>query len=363
MRHDGIVRFVSRILKVFLSLRENNSKIISTHKKIIIICRHFSLGELLACVPVFRALKEKYPNSELTVITKNDTIDAVAGNPFINSVVGISRKDFLNPIKLAKFLLTLRKNYNLALMPVIENVSALSCLITRLSNADRRVGAKSLNGNTNYFQFCFDSRIDLDWRRHHDYHITERCLEIVRPFGINTNDLKSIVTYGKKETVYAKEYISKIKLNKNELLIGLNLGANNPENRWSVYSFVSLLELLERKYKAKFYLTGNKRDENLVELLVSKLSFKVNLFINRSVPEVAAIVSVSDLFITNDTGIMQVAGTTDTPLIAIFGASNPYSRLPVGSKKFFIRKSDLIDDVQVVDVFNLACEVINPHQR
>jgi heptosyltransferase-2 len=91
--------------------------------------------------------------------------------------------------------------------------------------------------------------------------------------------------------------------------------------------------------------------------VVKNTDVKFSKFIDRPIPQVAALISKSDLFISNDTGIMHVAGTTETPQISIFGPTNPFNWAPIGSNKFFIRKSELIDDVAVEDVYHL-CEII-----
>ncbi len=80
----------------------------------------------------------------------------------------------------------------------------------------------------------------------------------------------------------------------------------------------------------------------------------MGLFINKPIPEVAALISKSDLFISNDTGIMHVSGTTNTPQISIFGPTNPFNWAPIGPNKYFIRKSELIEDVAVDDVYQLS---------
>ena len=79
---------------------------------------------------------------------------------------------------------------------------------------------------------------------------------------------------------------------------------------------------------------------------------------NKRIPQLAALISVSDLFITNDTGVMHVAGATDTPQISIFGPTNPFNWSPLGPGKFFIRKSDLIDDVTVNDVYDICLMIL-----
>ncbi|MGA8266048.1 MAG: ADP-heptose--LPS heptosyltransferase, partial [Ignavibacteriaceae bacterium] len=52
-----------------------------------------------------------------------------------------------------------------------------------------------------------------------------------------------------------------------------------------------------------------------------------------------------------------VAGTTSIPQITIFGPTNPFNWAPIGENKYFIRKSELIDDVEVDDVLKL-CDMI-----
>jgi len=86
-------------------------------------------------------------------------------------------------------------------------------------------------------------------------------------------------------------------------------------------------------------------------------------FINKSIAEVAAIISKSDLFITNDTGVMHVAGSVETSQISLFGPTNPFNWAPVGPTKYFLRKSDFIDDISVEDVFSLVNYIVEKHKK
>ena len=94
-----------------------------------------------------------------------------------------------------------------------------------------------------------------------------------------------------------------------------------------------------------------------MDYLTKNVEIKFGKFINKPIPQIAALISMSDLFISNDTGIMHVAGTTNTPQITIFGPTNPFNWAPIGLNKYFIRKSELIDDVSVDEVYHL-CELI-----
>ena len=118
-----------------------------------------------------------------------------------------------------------------------------------------------------------------------------------------------------------------------------------------------LIKKIESNYPANFYLTGGWAEKDELNYLTEHIDIKFGQFINRPIPHIAALISMSDLFISNDTGIMHVAGTTNTPQITIFGPTNPFNWAPIGLNKYFIRKSELIDDVSVDEVYHL-CELI-----
>ncbi len=56
---------------------------------------------------------------------------------------------------------------------------------------------------------------------------------------------------------------------------------------------------------------------------------------------------------------MHVAGTTQTPQISLFGQTNPFNWAPYGKDKIFVRKSDLIDDIEAEDVFEICKLLLN----
>jgi heptosyltransferase-2 len=118
-----------------------------------------------------------------------------------------------------------------------------------------------------------------------------------------------------------------------------------------------LVKKIENSFPTNFYLTGGWAEKEELNYLSKNVDIHFGKFINKPIPQIAALISMSDIFISNDTGIMHVAGTTDTPQISIFGPTNPFNWAPIGINKYFIRKSELIDDVTVEDVFHL-CEII-----
>ncbi len=343
-----------KIFQNFLSVPENKSGILGNPKKFLIVRQHNQLGDLLAGVSVFRAIKEKYPQSHITLIVSPINYPGMIKNKFLDRIYIFDKKKIYNPYYLVKFIKLLKEDYDVTLVPVTVSVSFTSNLIARISNAKTRIGPLGLDGKPNDSAFFFDRRVEIDWRRHPDSNVSERSLDIIRPFGITTSNYKSEITFDDNDVKAAREFIDSFKNTKNDLLIGLHVGAGKPQNRWSLYKYAALIKRLNENYKADFYLTGSTGDREEISFVKENVPFELPAFINRKIPEVAALISLSDLFISNDTGIMHVAGTTSTPQISIFGPTNPLNWAPIGKNKLYIRKSDLIDDIAVEDVFKMC---------
>ncbi len=345
------------LIKLFWGLEENPSREIGNPKKILVVRQHNQLGDLLACMSVFRALKEKYPSSELSVIVSPANKDALHKNKFIDELFVFDKNKMLSFGYLKQLILFLRKNYDLAVVPVTVSISFTSNLLCRIAKATIRIGPNSLSGKVNSSAFLFDRRINLDWRKYPDANVSDFSLDILRPFGITTENFSSEISYDEKDETEAKEFIQSF-TRKNGKIIGLHVGAGKPPNRWSYENFISLINLLEADYQPIVYLTGSSDDLELINVILSGIIPETKLFLNKEIPEVAALIAQSDLFITNDTGIMHVAGTTPIPQISIFGPTNPFNWAPIGKQKHFLRNSDLIDDVTVDEVFSLCKKLL-----
>lgn len=341
------------LLKQFWGLKENTSRELGQPKEILVVRQHNQLGDLLACVSVFRALKEKFPSAEVAVIVSPANKNALHKSKFIDELFVFDKSKILSFVYFKKLIRFLRKDYALAIVPVTVSISFTSNLLCRIAKAKIRIGPNSLSGKENPSAFFFDRRINLNWKKYPDANVSDFSLDILRPFGISTNNFNSEIYYDEKDEQEAKKFIQSF-TRKSRKIIGLHVGAGKAPNRWSFENYISLINLLEENYQPAIYLTGWPDDLEIIEIIQRRVPSETKLFWNKGIPEVAALIARSDLFITNDTGIMHVAGTTPTPQISIFGPTNPFNWAPIGEQKYFLRKSDLINDVTVEEVFSLC---------
>jgi heptosyltransferase-2 len=324
-------------------------------RKIIVIRQHNQLGDVLAGVPLFRAIKEKYPKAHLTVVASPANYQGLLKNRFIDRLFIFDKKKLYFPSYFFELKKLLKEEYDVAIVPVTVSISFTSNLLARLANAKIRIGPLLLDGKENKSSFFFDRRIEIDWRKFPDQNIYERSLDLVGPFGITTNNFKPEISFDKDDAAKAKEFIQEeIKPVPGDQIIGVHIGAGKPQNRWSLDKFIELIISLNNLYSVKFYITGSTKDNDEIVYIKEKLKIPVAFFLNRPIPQIAALTSLSDLFISNDTGIMHVAGATEVPQVSIFGPTNPIVWAPIGKNKKFVRKSDLIDEVTVEEVLELC---------
>ncbi len=351
---------ITALLKVFLSAKETGEKLPVFPKKVLIVRQHNQFGDMLATVPLFRAIKEKYPETEITLIVSPQNFYAITTNEFIDEYFVFNKKKLFSRSYRLELRKLLNREYDIVVCPATVSLSSTSCILSRLANSSFRIGPKILNGKVNKFAFMFNKRVTLDWKKYPDAHVSDFGLDIVRPCGLTTKNFRASIPYSEEYEIMADEFVGYLKGKENDhKIVGLHVGAGKPPNRWSAIKFVEVIKNLNESGKYKFYLTGTDSDKAELDYVTEHSDVNLELFVNKPVPALAALIDKSDLFITNDTGVMHVAGATTTPQISIFGPTNPFNWAPLGANKYFLRKTDLIEDITVSDVLNLAEMILN----
>lgn len=353
------LNFLNSFFKIFFSVKENKSRELNSPTNFLIIRQHNQFGDMLASVPLFRAVKETYPNSKLSVLTSNENYFAIEKNKFVDEQFNFD-KNKLNQIDYFRSLIKfLRNNYDVVIIPTTVSISFTSHFLGRLAKTETRICSYSLNGEFNEYSYLCDRRIDLDWRTNPNQNVSQFILELVKPFGIYTDNYQSEITFDENDKKKAEIFFNdELKIAKNQKVIGMHVGAGKPPNRWDLNNFVLLAEKLHEKYNAKIFFTGSNSDKEQLDYISSKLKIEKNFALNKKIPELAAIISQCDLFITNDTGVMHVAGTVNVKQISLFGPTKPENWAPIGTDKLYIRKSDDINDIDVNDVYEAALKYL-----
>ncbi len=346
------------LLKIFC--RPRSGRVLpSSPQKFLVIRQHNQFGDMLATIPLFRAIKENYPHSEITLFASPENYFAVTKNKYIDSVFNFDKKALYGISYLKQFFRVLRKGYDVVLVPVTVSISSTSSILARMAKSEYTIGPSSLDGQGNKLSFLFDCPLELDWRRDPELNVARFIFGILAPLKVKSSNFSSHVTFDDSDIRNADEFISSLGFSPSRKLVGFHVGAGKPPNRWPLERFVSLIERLEEDFGIEFFFTGSNSDREQIDYMKNKFGNTAGYFLNRSIPELAAVIAKCTLFITNDTGVMHVAGAVDVPQISIFGPTNPNNWAPLGENKFNIRNSENINSVSVDEVYSQAKRILS----
>ena len=140
------------------------------------------------------------------------------------------------------------------------------------------------------------------------------------------------------------EIIEKIQQLLNDLphpLIGFIPGAaRGPSKQWPLTHFEQLGRMLTHTYNAGIILFGGHTDTVMCEKAAISIGpDTLNLAGRTTLLEWAALLQLCDLVITNDSGGMHIAAAVDTPVIALFGITDPEKTGPLGRHIHILQKS------------------------
>lgn len=123
------------------------------------------------------------------------------------------------------------------------------------------------------------------------------------------------------------------------LKIGIHVSGGRTVKQWPEARFRDVAEQLVRNRSAAIVLTGTPADRAQVDLVRAALPAErvLDLSGDVSLLTAAAVIERLDLFVTGDTGPMHLANAVGTPIVAVFGPSDPGRYAPRGIRDTVVR--------------------------
>ncbi len=126
--------------------------------------------------------------------------------------------------------------------------------------------------------------------------------------------------------------LAKLELIPTQPIAAFCVGAEyGPAKRWPAEHFARLAERLSERYAV--WLFGSAKDAAIGHAIEQLSGGRaLNLCGKTDLAEAIDLLSLSQLVVTNDSGLMHVAAALDKPLVAIFGSSSPSFTPPLSDK-------------------------------
>ena len=296
-----------------------------------------NLGDVVLTTGAIALLKKAFPKAKITIMVKPAVKQAVMNNPVIDSVIVLDYRSKENAWK--KMWQTAqqlkKRQFDLAISFDRKLRPALLCWLARIPV---RVGPdKVFDDKTSYVTWLYTHTV------HISYALDERLQrdtyqEIVRQFtGIQGDCLPVMANIEERNERKAGELLAG--LPRAEKKIALCVKGTFGLKTWPKVYFAVLVHELSKRYQASFFVVGAPGDKPYAQEVISFL----DVYCGRSMgvanycgattlPDLAAVIKKSDLFVTVDTGAAHVAATTGTPMVVMYGCTHPNRWHPAGEK-------------------------------
>lgn len=200
-----------------------------------------------------------------------------------------------------------------------------------LSGAPRRVGYSSGGGGA----FLTDASV---YRT--DAHVRDNARELVaraseRPVPPDTARRGPQLALPESERARVRAILSSA----TRPLVGIHASGGRPSKQWYPSRFGEVAARVARQRQATIVLTGTSDDRLIVDEVKPALGGLpvIDMAGALDIVGLAALIAELDVLVTGDTGPMHLAAAMDTPVVALFGPSNPVRYGPLGTRSRVLR--------------------------
>jgi lipopolysaccharide heptosyltransferase II len=122
-------------------------------------------------------------------------------------------------------------------------------------------------------------------------------------------------------------------------LVGVHASGGRESKQWHLDRFAAVARELATSRGATIVLTGSAGDRPIVDRVASQIgpARVIDACGALDLPALAALLGRLDVLVTGDTGPMHLAAAMGTPLVALFGPSNPTRYGPLAEDAHVIR--------------------------
>lgn len=122
-------------------------------------------------------------------------------------------------------------------------------------------------------------------------------------------------------------------------LVGMHVSGGRESKQWHLDRFAAVARTLSAETGATIVMTGARTDRPTIDRVVDQLeNVPIRIVAGAlDLPATAALAAMLDLFITSDTGPMHIAAAMGTPVVALFGPSDPARYGPRAASERILR--------------------------
>lgn len=325
----------------------------------ILIVKLSAIGDVIHTLPSLAALRRCFPAADITWVVEEAAADLLAGHPDLDRVIVSGRKRWLREIRQGQIgevlgeMQTLLRALRARCYDWVIDFHGLlkSAVLVGVSRGKRKLGYDSLQEGSCLF---YSEKVPEDMGKHAvDRYLDlvrrvagpqgEACLAHTPTFTIGLGDQQE-----RRVTALLKEHWELLAGGgqgrgiPGEGVQGLRFVAVNPvafweTKLWQEEKFAELCDRVRRELGVGIVLTGGEAPplERIRGMMAERAA---NLGGRTTLRELACLYKRAALVVTTDSGPMHLAAAVGTPVVALFGPTDPARTGPYGPGHRVVRR-------------------------
>ncbi|RMG01505.1 MAG: lipopolysaccharide heptosyltransferase II [Nitrospirae bacterium] len=276
------------------------------------------IGDAVMTLPAIRAIREGHRGDFISLLGKEWVLPLFEKDPNIDALITYSSS--FKGIKGKFFGARVLKKESFRRAILLQNAID-AAILSFLAGIPERMGyARDGRG----FLLTSGVRINSELLKYH--HILYY-LELLRELGYGSTFRIPWIYLDHEEREEGLRRITELR----RPVILLNPGAAyGSAKRWPIENFTRLSEMVINDLGGSIVITGSKSEMEIGKSITSKIPGELkaeNTILDLSgrttLRELITVISAVDLVVTNDSGPMHITYAVGTPLVALFGSTDP----------------------------------------
>ena len=287
-----------------------------------------NMGDVLMTTPAIRALKDSFPRLDITLLASRLGAEIVPFIPTIDDVITYDAPwvrtygETPNPKSIADMAARLAtREFDAAFIFTVYTQSPLpAALLTYLARIPIRVAHCHENPYHLLTHWLPDPEPTRFIR-----HEVERQLQLVQALGASTLDRRLTLRLPVRQIASARRLLSRVcgRSAADEWVI-IHPGGSEERRLYGFENFLEVARLLRAERKVGIIITGSPAEAPMTEALAAAIGpGAVSLGGKTSIGELAALISLAPLLISNNTSAVHLAAAVGTPVVDVYARTNP----------------------------------------
>lgn len=318
----------------------------------ILIVKLGAVGDVVHTLPALHSLRKSFPEAFIAWVVERKSMEVITGNSDLDEVIIFERKELQRIFKADGLFAAYRffrefadklKGYNFDL--VIDFQTLLkSGIITLSSGAKKRIGFDKWREMNKLFTNYRIKAVSA--------HTVDKYLELVDAAGGKPDASPVKIAYSSEDASYVDKFLSEKAL-AGRPWVAINPGASWTSKLWPVERFAALCDIME-DFEIPVVVIWGPGEEPLVDAIVGATrSSMLNVAPSTSIKQLACLLERSSLYVGGDTGPMHMAVAMGTPVVGIFGPSDPQRNGPYGEGHMILQA-----DIDCIKCWKKSCSTM-----